>query len=561
MTIEHEFEQQLQNVRIDTSAELDDRILGDAQKRQAARLAGIRFPFAFNGRFRNGVAVGAAVAVIIGVFLVWAFDPNDSWAQVASAVKLRPWIQITGEPEVGQIVEQWFSIDKMVMATRSKPAGYAELHDLRNHSHAWYEPGEKILYVRTDDPGSVGQEFDFMKALLESLFRGDERLDFEHKELVEQPKQERRMVEAGGRSWIEYTITFPDDRVDTATIRIRVDPDTMLPRSLIAESKPGYAGAPARMEARIDYPEQGPADIYELGVPREAKVVDLSSNGNALTIIKLARQSAAEFDDHSGIGVITEGDAPWYRGTPFRIWRKGAKWRMDYGIADPLVGEPEPPAAEVDRHAWWKARCERLWFLPSEVSDGKHVWSNIALAEGSEQARYQHPIIWPHVDWPPPNWESRKSSDNWPAETGPLTFGYPPQLARQGRTVEKNVQEHPAEGPQGCVLLTIRDAGLPPEKILSGTEKFWIDPNRGCITVKYQAATDFFRINSDLKRSPKSIWYPARVQNVDLRALDGKDRTGLTLWFYLEFDAELPDELFTPADRIILSQMPSHLEN
>ena len=52
----------------------------------------------------------------------------------------------------------------------------------------------------------------------------------------------------------------------------------------------------------FDYPEKGPEDIYALGVPKEAKIVDLRPEGSAMTLVELVQRKFEEgFGDHIAV--------------------------------------------------------------------------------------------------------------------------------------------------------------------------------------------------------------------------------------------------------------------
>ncbi len=54
------------------------------------------------------------------------------------------------------------------------------------------------------------------------------------------------------------------------TVTFIVDSQTHLPRSMIGR----FTGEPQSMNFEFDYPATGPADIYALGVPKNAKLID-----------------------------------------------------------------------------------------------------------------------------------------------------------------------------------------------------------------------------------------------------------------------------------------------
>ena len=76
---------------------------------------------------------------------------------------------------------------------------------------------------------------------------------------------------------------------------IRVDPEKKLPDSMT------FTCGKEKMQATFDYPAEGPADIYALGVPRDAPVEDRMPPPDLSRILKLVRQTRRDFDDYLAI--------------------------------------------------------------------------------------------------------------------------------------------------------------------------------------------------------------------------------------------------------------------
>ena len=93
-------------------------------------------------------------------------------------------------------------------------------------------------------------------------------------------------------------------------------------------------------------------------------------------------------------------------------------------------------------------------------------------------------------------------------------------------------------------------------------QRFWLDPMRGYAVTR----TDIFRADPAVKppsdqdqqelmdqweQTPSGVWYPTRVSTgLLLKEL----KTGATWYhFFLDFQAEMPDDLFKPAKRTVLT--------
>jgi hypothetical protein len=525
-----------------------------AARAEAGQLAGGRKPVASAARrrLRRGGILAVAVTVLaaLGV-LPWLGRPADSWAQVAEAVRGKPWIRLTGKTPDGEDVEAWFSFSRQVSAERHGTDSSFEDH--RRGVSFRYDAREKTVYRSPEQRESSRQSFLAMGRLFSQLFRAEERLDMDLPG-VEIVEQSRREIEDEGHPWVEYDLTLrgPDD--ETARMTFRVDPATRLPHSMTAFANDGPQ--PQRMEALFSYPEQGPADIYALGVPRNAKLVDLAPGDDVQQLIDAIKRSAARFGPYRVLNVANKPGDPWYRGLAYVVWSSGRRSRMEYGIVEP--GTPlEPPAADADQARWWNERWKALWHLPVEISDGTLEYSNEATPEDWEEIRavQRYSPTWKQADWPAPRWETRGAPE-WPASTPPLYLAYPEEATRViGERLEVELDRRPAEGPAGTVLLTIwRETGQPDTVSAS---RYWIDPARSHLAVQTERAT--YRVDGaervtvfryvttveEARESPRGIWYPTAIRYAEF----GEDERPLNEFrtsHYFDFSVELPDRLFQP---------------
>jgi hypothetical protein len=80
-------------------------------------------------------------------------------------------------------------------------------------------------------------------------------------------------VNDGGRVWLDYRLAVTcEGSAKPVQFLFRVDSVTKLPA--ICRTSEELNGKPTLSETRFDYPERGPADIFDLGVPRTTKLVD-----------------------------------------------------------------------------------------------------------------------------------------------------------------------------------------------------------------------------------------------------------------------------------------------
>src|SRR5262249_22825202 len=123
------------------------------------------------GRWRSRLLVGSglAAAACVAVALVATLGrPTVAWAQVAQALRGRPWIhgKILG-PDGKQLVEQWLSSDRESGAERAGPE--ILFHDYKRKILTKYVPVERTLYRLPEPPAGTAGDDGFLRPLFDRL--------------------------------------------------------------------------------------------------------------------------------------------------------------------------------------------------------------------------------------------------------------------------------------------------------------------------------------------------------------------------------------------------------
>src|SRR5207237_10261247 len=123
--------------------------------------------------------------------------------------------------------------------------------------------------------------------------RGDEKVQSPIPE-VELASQQRKEIERGGRKWLAYELTLrhvEEEKEQTWKMTFLVDPATRLPQLLLM-TNPRKEKGPAEFTIEISYPDPGPVDIYDLGAPRDATVIDKLPTGDVQRLVAGIKASA-----------------------------------------------------------------------------------------------------------------------------------------------------------------------------------------------------------------------------------------------------------------------------
>ena len=522
----------------------------------------------------------AAMAAIVAMFF-YGVRPESTWAQVAAAVQGKPWIRMTladAPPKSQFWGELWFSLSRDMAASRlGGPDGESvSFTDLQAGIEYNFDSKSKTLVrLRSTEMSS----FQSLLPLLRSLLRGEQPApeSFGGGRIGE---RKQRKVEEDGKSWSEFEFEVLHGRPDeTATLVIRVDPDTKLPvwMEFVA------MGQSSRFD--FDYPAAGPADIYALGVPRDTPLEDRIPNGELSGIIEKLQAGQRDLDNY--FAAVHEG----YPEQLSFVWRKGNKWRIevcgsgtedddpgDGGLgvvktrvairaAVPHIDLSDMPNDETQLAAWWREHLKRFSPVPILVCDGEHIYrfqrGRKVGAAATDKWKLEQTV----------GPDAGHSNAGRRGEVGPamIEFAAYPQIV-MAENIKLTLDPNGAGGPAGSVLLEENFAPQENDErdIAIRRHRIWLDPKHGFAVVKDEGSDcpaldndprqifkDITVEYEDFRQSPRGVWYPTLSRQK--HSVPQVDKTGKVLRyddeetrFYLDFSAELPDELFTPTARKVL---------
>jgi hypothetical protein len=498
------------------------------------------------------VGVAAALLAAVGI---WFLRPSAGWAQVADALRSRPWIHATWKGLQGQQGEFWFSPERGVSARRQDR--WVIYDDHRLGIRYSYEPEEQTLYRVPQDTQLTKREVSAFAEVFEKLLRGEAKL---HSPLYgsEIVQQERRRVVIQDENWTEFDLTLRL-HVQDELLRLvfRVPPGRRLPYSL--KWTPLGEKAGESMEWVFEYPENGPVDAYALGVPRTSRVVDRVPPEDLGTVLHGAQVSRERFGPYHAIVVQYGGsDSPWNSLDIRLVWRKENRWRVELALANATIDNAEPPAPGVDPLAWWKRRLQKFHFVPVSACNGKAVYQ-VDFSPPDHTGKQQR--TWKEL-WKVSPDQDAAGSVGQAGSVLPDLFAYP-HLEIPSQQFEGRLDRAPKQGPADTVLLTAQAT-----RYLGAysyhQSRYWIDPLRSYVTIQHEfgdlrgpLANDAAMMEKEtyimerLEQTPGGVWYPTRVRrkNCAAREPGGKLDLDLVTWFYMDFKAEVPDSLFEPRDR------------
>ena len=297
----------------------------------------------------------------------------------------QPWIHATGTGPDGKPNEFWYSPPKDISAWHDKE--WIEYRDHRLSVYYAYDLHDKVLYRVPEETRRGVEHFASMitslRVLLDSKQPADkplDRLGFSGNEQIKYSvvQQKFEKVKLADREWLDYhlTVEAQDDKSPgpiQVQMLFRVHPDTKLLR--LARYEFDTKGQHVVEESRFDYPEKGPVDVYDLGVPKTAKLVDRVPTADLVRILETLRAGRQRMDDYRAIVIVRMDGGSRPSQCPEIMYRKGDKFRRDFAfwIKPSITGDPKIkwPAGGKDASDWWKKCIEdRCWLQPEEIDRG-----------------------------------------------------------------------------------------------------------------------------------------------------------------------------------------------
>jgi hypothetical protein len=435
-------------------------------------------------RVGGGLLVGAtAAALFLGLIVL---RPASAWAQLAEAVRKQAWVHVVMKGPEGQAVaESWFSSVNKVAAGPTQ--GGTLFLDLGQNKLQRYDEKEKTIYV--SEPTPLDREaLVLLDTIFQAIANGKDSKKGGDAVVVKLVGQSQREIEEGDKRWTEHVLDFEHPQRTPPQFRqvFRVPAGEQLPtrmtQELVVDGK-----TVSRRVCDFDYPAEGPADLFAMDVPRDAKVVDLRANDSLKSLLaEFNQQRDRPLEPFSATVLESLPEFEWKEILYARRLRKDGRGLLieqvfgeDFMNARRQVqrGELQIPDG-ADRVLWWKGEVAKMDAGLSHLHEAGHVHA-----------------------------EANEYNNN------PLQAGYQPLsgFAADGtsRKSRLTLNPKPAVGPSDCVMVTA-------ENVATGEKEqvFWFDPSRGHMIVRREShqrakPSDWIQttIIDRAERSPKGRWY------------------------------------------------------
>ncbi|HET6880116.1 MAG TPA: hypothetical protein VFI31_08170 [Pirellulales bacterium] len=362
-------------------------------------------------------------------------------------------------------------------------------------------------------------------------------------------EQQRRVFTEAGRPWVEFQLVLWRGEMNQVTLR--VDPETRLPVYLLAASS---KGSKKHVKWVFDYPEDGPVDIFALGVSRDVKIDNRMPADNVLTVLTAMAASRASIGDFQ----LLVGQSHGYPSSV--VYRKGNKWRVDSWRPQVAIDSLPSGLPEQEMHKWLKEQLQLAQPMPLFVCDGQTVWENASF-DPKEKPRWQ---VSQHTA--PQDLMSGQGLGTLSKAPGAkiASLLFPDLSPKPGWGFE--FDSKPPDAPDCLLIRQSAETTLPD---MTAHEWYYVDPTKGYAVVRAELftlrtgapanpkdATALQTVKMEsFRQSTQGFWYPTVVRGMMPvfagNNPPGQDQTqpltSMTRYCF-DFNTDLPDSLFSVDD-------------
>jgi len=259
--------------QLPTSEEMDSKVLADSfaamdEVRQAGNVDSASI---WRIIMRSPITkLAAAAVIIVAIIAVHQFGASIDgttpvYAEIMKSMEKMPWLHATVEGP-GERLEGWFSFERRVYFQKHTPKNEIRYQDHLSQTIQVYNADSNtitISHVAGNELGKFGGSVLDMPRYIVMLFEqgGGEVVQKTGKYKGEDAKIYNMRANLGGMDM---------------TVEMVVDIDNEL---LLYINQKGFnTNGELNIEANayFDYPESGPDDIYSIGVPISAKIIDVN---------------------------------------------------------------------------------------------------------------------------------------------------------------------------------------------------------------------------------------------------------------------------------------------
>ncbi|MHC4395475.1 MAG: hypothetical protein ACYS1A_07440 [Planctomycetota bacterium] len=495
----------------------DERIVNDAMAAYEKQKSAAGGSNIWRTIMRSRITKLAAAAVIIIAVMIGinqfggSIDPASvAWADVVENMKKMPWVHATVDINYsGQSMtkESWKCFEPSI-DIMEEPDGVIRYYDFSKSVMYVYKPDTNTITIssKTDEYNLLGPEspVEIISSIIERAREQNAEIS------TEQTQQDGLSVEI---------IRIVSNIQDVTLVR---DIERNLVIAMQTEAAIPDSDKKVSAYATIDYPDDGPRDIYALGVSKDAIVIDTRPKGSVKDITdEVQRRFDAGIGDHVAV-----------------ILHSRVEENETLEPAEITIMRQKGKLKRLDHYRAFNA-AKRKDGIKSLYEDIKDDWPNISLERILElehnemverQMLFDGKYTFVRNRYSDPVFKQKTPTDFFKLNPDAALAGIiwlNPQVITFGRTSEEKVIESLPEDTERPGLCGFRvhtttsskkyDEGNEP---VPGIDDYWFDPDKDYMFVErinqkeigeHGGFPHLHVIVKQTARTPDGKWYPAVI--------------------------------------------------
>ncbi|MHC4571549.1 MAG: hypothetical protein ACYS0C_05685 [Planctomycetota bacterium] len=467
--------------------------------------------------------IAAAVVIIIAVLVgIKQFGGSIDGAGVAlgdtiRTMKKMPWVHVMAEVDTTEHkgpMDSWVSFQPYIMVLK-RPDGTILYADLSEEVKYDYDLLNNTITISAvpDLSNTMGPKshFDLLEHMIENLEANDAEISREESVL------DGKAVE------IIHSVS------DIQDVRMVRDKERNL---LISAESQKFVNGPEQgaVVIKFEYPQQGPADIYAVGVPRDAKVVDNRPKGSLKDLTKeIQRRFDKGFGDYIAVvlessGSREEPNNPSYPNMVLVMRRSGQLWRLDRYLAI------DTSLHKNDRRKSLYEAIKDIWANPTIKQILESEDEEALVGQVLFDGRYS--ISCTQIGGKIHKNKWRGDSSKFSTEVLPAIVWTNPFMLTMGNENEEKIIESLEMDPNHAQLIglrvrtTAKDKKKDYNQPWEGTDDYWFDPARDYILMEHirqkeaghESRSPFSRsVVTAAAQTFDGRWYPKVIRTESIR--------------------------------------------
>ncbi len=342
-----------------------------------------------------------AAVVIIAVALVVHYSGGSvdlttiAFADIVEAMKNVPWMhqKAHGFGQTAGPVEVWIGFQSRIAAAKWA-SGKASFGDMKAHSQCMYEPDDNSLTIdylyENDFPPDLYSLVTAIEGMHDALKEQGARITIKSGKRAGQPVQIQEIV-----------LSPQEQHRPTQAVTLYIRPDSKLLLAAHARVTDANGRTITEGEITFSYPQAGPSSIYDLGVPRDANVINNLPSNDYLSVWNEYRQCRADATGRY-IAVVTHADRPQsdvitmvdvdYKSGTKQRWERHSVFKMGEQFDELWPQYKEQLGNSCDSLLAWtlKDNEEGKGSLSVHVYDGQYNRRAIRKGLGTDAGKWKH---------------------------------------------------------------------------------------------------------------------------------------------------------------------------